>query len=379
MKNVMKGMIIFFTAVMLLLIGFMIFVLIRGRDSMPFLSSSFSEKLIRTQNKSLSGVKEINIKGENCDVFFKQSDSSEIVIKEYGTKQYKNAYLKIDVNNGTLNIEAERDFSRSWLVFGNRYRYFEVYLPQEYKRQMAVETSSGDINAKMDLELSDFSAQASSGYAYLSGIKAKTVSLYANSGDINVKNAIICEKLDVNTSSGYIKFDTVKADEIILASNSGDINAKVLDGMKQIKSSSGYINVKSSINDMDCYSSSGDISVREHSGKMNVESTSGYIDIYDINGSGSAQTSSGDITLKFADLKDNINIDTTSGYVECSLPADETFEFSGNTNSGELNTYFDDMISFNKNGNKAKGMVGENTSYKVEVNTSSGDIELKKN
>lgn len=341
MKNLMKGMIVFFGVIIVLLVGFLIYGVSNGGYGGWGLSDDpvSGGKLIHTQELSLEGIGEILINARNSDVIFKETDDTQITLKEYGTKQYKESFMDVDTNGKLLALTADRDRT-SWFSFGNHYRYIEIYLPRSYQDAMTVQTSSGDIIADYALTFSLFSAECSSGATLLHSVHAENISFAASSGDIKLDNELVSSTLKAETSSGAILLNTVSADEIELGASSGDIR------------------------------------VEESTGTLDAETSSGYISIEDIDGSGTFEASSGDISLSFTKLTDDLTLDTSSGTVKCSLPADSGFDFNANTNSGDIRTYFDDDLSYDKDGENARGKVGQNSEYKIDVNTSSGDIRF---
>jgi lia operon protein LiaG len=301
MKSLIKGMILFFVLIIVLLTGFLIYGLTAG-DNMRwgFADRHANAKLISTQELSLDGISEIIITAKDSDVIFKETNANQITIKEYGSKRYKESFIKADSREDILTLTADRQGS-SWFKFDNRFRYIEVHLPTTYKDAMSVQTNSGDITADYALTFSEFSAEGSSGSVELYSVHADRITLGASSGEIQVNSA---------------------------------------------------------------------------SGSLDAETSSGDISIEDISGNGTFHTSSGDVSLVVTDLTGDLSFDTSSGTVKCSLPEDTGFAFAADTTSGDINTFFDDDLSYNKRGNNARGTVGGDSKYKIEVSTSSGDIRF---
>lgn len=375
MKKAMKGMIIFFSVVIVGLIGVLVYTLVTGgADS--FEEGMTQKRLINTQTVSMEGVNEIDIEGYNCSVVFKKSDNNEMTINEYGSKQYKTSFVTADSSGDVMKIEAEKRTGRSWFVFGNNYRYMEIFLPEGYQGGFDINTSSGDINVKMSLVCSEFTINTSSGYVYLEGVNAKDISINTQSGDITSSDILSCTKFDASTSSGYLYLGKLTAESGQIHTSSGDVNVDVLSGVDEINTSSGYVKIKELQNDADIQTQSGDITVKSMKGRLRASASSGYVYADDIEGSAQIRTSSGDANLSFIKLDGDLDIETSSGYVKCVMPKDAQFEFSADTNSGEISAYFEDQITYNKKGNTASGTVGQSGAGTVTVSTSSGDIRF---
>lgn len=380
MKNIMKGLIILFSVLLLGLIGIMTYALVRGTEQLPVIgeaSNYFTEtKLINTQQIAMKDIQNIEITNRNCDVFFQSGDTNEMVIKEYvGNKAIQKPFVNVEENSDTLRIKANDERGRTWFVFGNNYRYFEIYLPQDYSGAMDIKASSGDIFGENDLKLADFTLNATSGYVELQSVKAKNIFIKTSSGDVDAVN--LEGAIEISTQSGYVELVECVGDTQI-ATSSGDVTVKNQTGNFEVGTSSGYVEVQEIIGDTLIATSSGDVDISKMTGNLDISTTSGYVEAGQIEGGSKVETSSGDVDLNFTDLTDSLSIKTTSGYVSCILPEDINFQFQANTTSGEIMTDFDDTLSFDRKAERATGVVGtkENPDIEVQVNTSSGDIDF---
>ena len=63
--------------------------------------------------------------------------------------------------------------------------------------------------------------------------------------------------------------------------------------------------------------------------------------------------------------------------MDLGISEGEALEFLATTSSGEINTIFDDVLSFSKKGNHAEGSVGSGSRSTVKMTTASGDIRVK--
>ena len=378
MRNVMKGMIVFFSVVMTALIAILVFALVRSDEAFEFLGNAENQitgkELVNTENISMNGMKEINIDANSCDVIFIQSDSDEMVIKEYvsnGNK--KEPFLTTTVNDDTVvKLKAAKN-RRSFFIFGSNRRFIEVYLPESYQGAVVLETSSGDISSEIDLSLSEFRVNTSSGYLSLEKVAAAGISINTSSGDLYAEG--LYGKVKFETQSGYVKVEEVEGNAQY-SSSSGDLAIDRHIGDLTFNTSSGYSYMKEIEGDAEFSSSSGDISVDTLTGDLKIDTSSGYVKVETLRGAADVNTSSGDIKLKFAVVTGDIMFTTTSGYISCILPSDASFDFEADTNSGEIYTNFDNELNFNRKGSEANGTIGSSPQFSVRVQTSSGDIKF---
>lgn len=376
MKNIMKGLIIFFSVLLITLLGLMTYALVNGSDELPLIGGIYSNlaeaKLINTQTISPEGAENIKIKNSSYDIIFMDSDSEEIVVKEYSSKSKQKSFVTVDKSGNTLNITSNKKNVRSWFVLRSNYAYYEVYLPASYKDAVDIETSSGDFSAETNLEFSDFNVNSSSGYVNLNNLRAGNIYIKTSSGDIRTE--YLDGPAELSSSSGYIEIGDVAGD-IKIRTSSGDVDTGQIDGTVDISCTSGYVTVAGG-GDTQIQTSSGDIGIENITGRLNIKTSSGYVEAEDIEGGGVLTSTSGDIRIDFTALTENLQIETSSGYVYCKIPQDTSFKFQANTSSGDINTDFDDALGYNKKGNAASGQIGSLSDYKVTINTSSGDVNM---
>lgn len=341
MKNLIKGLIVFFSILLISLVLLMTYALVRGEDRLPMfgdLSDRFLERrLINTQTVVLDDISDIDINSYSCDVFFLKSDSEEMVIKEYtSNRSVKSSFITVRKDGSTLNIGAEKRSSHSWVVFGSNYRYIEVYLPGNYQDSINVDTTSGDVLVRTDLKLT-------------------------NSSFV--------------TSSGYVKLDELAAENISIRTSSGDIFVEKLSGEKKISSKSGFVSISGGDGSTKISTSSGDVMLEDIGGSIEINTSSGFVKGEQLTGPAKIRTSSGDVFLTLSELNGNLDIECSSGDVSCRLPEDAKFEFKAKTSSGEVITNFDRDLSFNRKGTQVHGTIGDSADTSVTIYTTSGDIK----
>lgn len=389
--------------------------------------SSGSPKLVMEKEVPLDGIDNISVQYDmnSNDIYVYESEGDYLTIKEYSELDLKEEELStVTVNGSGIEVRGKRRIGVNFQVrigwFGVRsaYGYTEIGLPPSYKGQLTLSTASGDVKSQIDISLErDFKASSSSGEITIPNITAQNVSLSSTSGDIEM-DAVCTDAggsagaVTIATSSGDIDISQLTG-EMDIESTSGEITVKQLTGKTKLKSTSGNIESEAIAGDTRLQTTSGDISVGHIDGAVTAESSSGRIEIHEGSGdrkvkttsgeiqmeeiagvwdirsssgevwltaqegSGSISTTSGDIELDLEKLAGNLRIDSSSGLVKIRLSQDNAFDFSADTSSGDIQTFFDKDLNFSKKGNSANGTYGDNQhGTRIEVSTTSGDVRV---
>lgn len=159
-------------------------------------------------------------------------------------------------------------------------------------------------------------------------IKLNSLSLKTTSGDIEINNNIKTNNIKIDTKSGEIQTNNISANNTNIESISGDLYLKSL--------------------------ISKDIYLHTISGEVEVNKITGKLDI---------KTTSGDIEIDHFTIKSNSKITSISGDVDVNLSNDSHCNVLLSSVSG------DKILPNNSS------LVGKGT-YKLEINTTSGDIEV---
>lgn len=173
------------------------------------------------------------------------------------------------------------------------------------------------------------------------------------------------KNMEIETTSGDIEISgweecRPSMKEVRLSTTSGEITADYLNAEK--------VNVSSV---------SGDIEVQNVTGKLHASATSGTLDIRQLTGEGELNTVSGEVYVGTDRLAGDLKIGTTSGEVQLTIPQDSSFKLDIDTTSGSIDTFFDNQLSFSKRENSASGTVGNSPEYQIDINTTSGDVEIQ--
>jgi len=296
-----------------------------------------SAKLVNTQTISLDGINSIDILYRSDNIDFYISDTDELILKEYKSYTPDDDELAvITKSNNEISIKCE---TRNYRLFnfGMISSRVEIFLPIKYSNKLSAETSSGNISSDLTFNLSEFT---------------------------------------VESTSGNIRVNEVYAEHIKAKASSGNISFNVAEGDREFSATSGNIKVYGGQGDGEFSTSSGNITVEKASGFFDAEASSGNIKVIDSVGGGDINTTSGNITLGLETMTQDIKVNASSGEVRLTLPDTASFEFTSQTSSGAIRTFFDTMLSFNKKGNRASGTIGDSPEIDVNIETTSGNIRV---
>lgn len=363
--------------------------------------------LVLEKEVPMEGINSISItysKNSN-DIYLYEGQGDVLAIKEYNEFELnENELSTVSVNGSRIEIKGKkRSRIRSgFFHFGYGGGYTEVWLPASYKGELALATSSGDITSEMDLVLErDLSAASTSGEITMPDVTAGNVSLASTSGNVGIetieteKNGTagdiniattsgditvkqLVGETNIASTSGYVNVETI-AGNVQIATTSGDITVQYIDGNAAFSSTSGNAKIMEGGGDRSVTTSSGDVTIDGADGSWMIHTTSGEVRVTGQNDSGSIETTSGDVSLEVVELTGTLDVDTSSGSVNMKLSQDSAFDFSADTASGNIDTFFDDDLKFSKRGNSAQGTHGQNPQgNSIRIGTTSGDVRIMK-
>lgn len=320
--------------------------------------------LVLEKEVPIDGIDSISVSYSmnSNDVYLYEGQGDMLTIKEYheiGLNE--NELSTVSVNSSSIEIKGKRRSSRrfgaGFFHFGYDSGYTEVWLPASYRGELALATSSGDIMSEMELVLEkDLIVASTSGEITMPGVTAGNVLLASTSGDVNA-----------DTITGNVQ----------IATTSGDITVQHIDGNATVESSSGNVKIMEGRGERSVSTTSGDVMLDGADGLWKIHTTSGEVWVKGQNDNGSIETTSGDVSLEIAELNGTLDINTSSGTVNMKLSQDSAFDFSADTTSGDIDTFFDDDLKFSKKGNSAQGTHGQDTQENsIQIGTTSGDVKI---
>lgn len=275
-----------------------------------------NEQAANELNFNLNNITDITISYDEEAITFFQSDSDELIIKEYMTENKSRYYADVKQDNRSIHVsEGRKPFLSS-----NFTRYIEVYLPQEYQANLTVTTTDGNI------DMSD-------------------VALTLNS-------------LRIDTTAGTVQLDNANATVLHLSSTSGKLDLGNITG-EQIKLDT----------------TSGKVICEELNGAVTYTSTSGDIDVKSAIGSGSYRANnSGKLNVTYAEVTDDLSFFNKNDSIELTLPQDLEFEFEAVAKNGSVSTSFQESIRID--GRTTRATIGSTPTVTIKTETNNGNITV---
>ncbi len=339
MRELKITLIVLLSSLSILMIAILFFGIYSGFP-VNLVQMNKNAELVNEQHIDLGQISQIeaNFSNDCFDVYIYPSDNDQIILKEYmNFKADKENFASLSTSDSTELIIHGKRINRFDFFLPSKWGYVELYLPKSYQGSLFAETSSGD------LKITDDQTLATVRFA---------------------------------SSSGEIETDRIHATEIQISASSGSILANELDGIQTLSTSSGEITLYKGTGDGVFSSSSGEITLEEYSGTFQTQTSSGDIVISADSGSGKVSSSSGSIDLSLKKITGNISAESSSGELYLQIPTDSSFQFSADSSSGDINTFFDSSLSYNKRWSSANGTVGSSSNTIISMTTSSGDITV---
>lgn len=352
--------------------------------------------LQKTREIDMTDVSKLTMsfEGTGYDITLVPADGEQIVLKEYFTYEAEEEkFASLKKENGGLQIKGVPNnnfssllsFENGKLRFGiNRAGYVILCVPMQLFAQLEtaeIISSSGNIVFDFSVEelskvmnLKELRLNVSSGDITAPFLRAENAIIDSSSGNVKLGD---CEgSFLVGTTSGDVKIESHKGD---LSANSSSGNQRInsCEGNLQVNTSSGDIKVGNQKGDLDTNSNSGNQTVESCVGNLKAYASSGNIRVTELAGKAEVQTASGNITVNVTELLGDISLTGSSGNGTLTLPQDSSFTFRAKTGSGDIATYFDDELSYNKKGNQAEGTVGSSPSCVIRCSFASGNVRVK--
>lgn len=338
MKKMMKGLVVCFAVLFVAALGIMFYIIYNGGMSYANLGGKMN--LENTLTFDMSKVEEVAIKYSSEDVVFYIGDTQELVLKEYMSYKPKERDFSTGyVEDGKVVIEGKKNHF-SLFHFGTKSSQEEIYLPKSYAGSVTVSTASGNIKSDEVLNLSLFFA---------------------------------------DTASGDIRMNEIYASSIHAGTASGNINMNLAEGSRDLSTASGNITVLGGAGDTEADTASGNIKLENAQGILELGCASGDIKVMGAAGGGEFETASGNVSLQFDEITASIDAQSTSGNVKLQMPQNTAFTLEAATTSGNINTFFDDQLQYNKKGNKASGALNGASDLVISLETTSGNIKVLDN
>jgi len=211
------------------------------RDRNNFEGNSIDE----VKTFGIDQLREIYIHSVSSDVSVFSTDEEDIKINFYGRSAFKSekALPKLITNLEGSKLKIEIKYPK--VVFYNANVVLDVYIPQDYRENIIIDTVSADIDIS-NLDINNFQCKTVSGDLRIESLGSDNLALNTTSGninildilgnlkadsvsgDINVGYRVFDNNVDIKTISGKVKIDLPQNAEFYLKTNtvSGEVVAK---------------------------------------------------------------------------------------------------------------------------------------------------------
>jgi DUF4097 and DUF4098 domain-containing protein YvlB len=347
--------------------------------------------LVNSETLSPAGVETLSIDYADDTVLIRESETGDIVLKEYMKKDRSQYYARVSRSGGTLTIRRGR---RPWFNWSWKARV-EIYLPRSFRENIRISMSSGTLWAETDLQdYKTIDVSVSSGSVFYKRLSAETASIRLASGDMDI--AGIGGNSFISISSGRLQIGDLSGGEHRIKTTSGRMRIGAIRGNSDIEISSGGIAIERIEGNAAMEIQSGNLQIteiagtshriRSSSGRTRIEKIRGSLDIHassgsigigDFSGEGSFELSSGDISLDMRELTGDLRFRVSSGTIKVNLPRESSFNLDAVTNSGRVSVYEGGKEIIHTSGNSTVlRPIGTSPERTIYARTSSGSVNI---
>jgi hypothetical protein len=268
--------------------------------------------LVNTETAGLEGISALSISYGSDDVILRESDSDNLVIKEYMGRNNSRYYADVSRQAGTLHI---RRGGRPWFFGFFLKARAEIYLPPSFRENLRIANFSGKLSGNMDLlGYKTIDISVDSGVVFLNRLSAQTVSVRVSSGRLDVSG--IGGNSFVSVSSGRLRIGELTGTEHRIKVSSGHTLVGVLRGGAAIEISSG------------------NVVLEKFQGLMDLKISAGSARVGDFSGEGYFALNSGKLNLDAKELTGDLRFRLSSGSVEMDISGELFFNLDAVTKSG---------------------------------------------
>ena len=212
------------------------------------------------------------------------------------------------------------------------------------------------------------------------------IDIIGNRAEENYKISVylpkkLYSKITVNTTHGGVCAEDVAADMFDLNTASGDINVNAQFNEIRVKTASGRITVKNTLEVparvVNVTTVSGSVEINAKAEKFSICSVSGNTVYNNASGEGSVSATSGKIDLNYGEWNGALNISAVSGDVNVSLPVNSGIDVEFDGISGLLKTDIGSEKGKQVNlGKGTRGTFGGDNCHKVKIKLTSGNVTI---
>jgi hypothetical protein len=269
--------------------------------------------LVNTETLSLGGMDSLMISYGHGELILRESESEDLVIREYMSRGKPRYFARISRAGGTLRIREGR---RPWLFWNWKTRA-EIFLPRSFRGDLRIANASGPLSADTDLlGYRTVDMTVSSGTVFLRKVSGETVSIHVSSGELDLR--ALGGNSFVSLSSGKLRVGGMEGGEHRIKVSSGSLRIGDLEGRTDLELSSGTITVDRA------------------RGGMDAQVSSGALELEDFSGPGSFRVNSGNVRMEMKELREDLRFRLSSGAITLGIPLAVPFTLDAQTHSGSV-------------------------------------------
>jgi DUF4097 and DUF4098 domain-containing protein YvlB len=275
--------------------------------------------------------------------------------------------LAITVNNA---FTAEEVVTKSFPVKG--------------KPHVIIETFNGGIDvapaseATVDVKVTKHASGSDQEEAD-ANLKTVGVTLSQEGETIRVKAEIVDKEKQLINRGARVELKVPAGAVLDLHTSNGKITSTAATGDLSAHSSNSGIVVKAGRGAFHLSTSNGTITVDGANGSFDLESSNGGLEIKTDQARVKGHTSNGSIHLTGSLAVGEHSLATSNGNIALSLPANAAFRLDAQTSNGNVHSDFPvNQEGQEHNKNHLRGTVGENPQTVLDVHTSNGTIDIRR-
>lgn len=226
-KKLIIFLIVLLVIICIILVGFMIS-LLNGRFRFGFWHNVSDELVIDKEYDE--NFDKIVIKSGAADVYVHESSNDKFKVVAYGEKEK----IDIKVDNDQLTIESYLKKS-SFIFFNNKIAKIEVYIPQDYDKELNINNNFGNIEIE---EFSKANIKVEEDCGDVTIKSGNKVVVHNSYGDIKVEEAL---EADIKQSAGDVEIGKVR--DIKVKNNYGDIKIGKVENSLSVEEDCGDVKI----------------------------------------------------------------------------------------------------------------------------------------
>ena len=209
-------------------------------------------------------------------------------------------------------------------------------------------------------------------------LKNVEVTMTADGDTLHVVARRTDKRVDIGNSGASVNIRVPAGTTLDLRTSNGKVSMAGPVGDTTVRTSTGGIEVKAATGQLDLTTSNGQINVNGGTGQLTMDTSNGGISITSDNVVVAARTSNGQISYTGALANGKHSFHSNNAGIVITLPSNTNFNVDANTSNGKITSDFLVSVSGNMSDTELHGSVGQNPGISISLDTSNGNIEIRK-